>query len=198
MYNVSEVDQQQQQAYGWAARDSSGTFSPFTFARRANGENDITIKILYSGICHSDLHFAKDDFGMTKYPLVPGHEIVGEVTSSGAKVTKFKVGDKAGVGCWVGSCRNCEYCTQDLENYCSSSIMTYNGLRPGSPVTYGGYSDKIVVDEHYAVIISNNVPLDRTAPLLCAGITVYSPIMYYGLNRPGMHIGLLGLVGWAM
>ncbi|KAH9613442.1 hypothetical protein KSS87_019607 [Heliosperma pusillum] len=188
---------QQQPTYGWAAYDSSGILSPFEFSRRANGENDITIKILYTGICHSDLHFAKNDFGMTTYPVVPGHEIVGEVTSTGPNVTKFKVGDKAGVGCWVGSCRACENCTQDLENYCPRAVMTFNanGFQPDLPVTYGGYSDKIVIDEHFAIVIPRNMPLEGTAPLLCAGITVYSPMMYYGLNRPNMHLGVVGLGG---
>ncbi|KAL9241405.1 hypothetical protein vseg_015521 [Gypsophila vaccaria] len=192
-----EKQQQQQQVYGWAAYDSSGILSPFKFSRRANGENDVTIKILYAGICHSDLHFVKDDFGITNYPVVPGHEIVGEVTTIGPKVTKFKVGDKAGIGCWVGSCRSCDNCTQDLENYCPKAIMTYNanGFQPDLPVTYGGYSDKIVVDEHFAVTIPSNMPLESTAPLLCAGITVYSPMMYYGLNRPNLHVGVVGLGG---
>ncbi|CAO2827885.1 unnamed protein product [Amaranthus hypochondriacus] len=154
---------------------------------RANGETDVTIKILYCGVDHTDLHYAKDEFGITKYPFLPGHDIVGEITHIGSKVTKFKVGDKAGVGGIIGSCRKCEYCIQDLENYCSSSIMTFNDN--------GGYSNKIVVDDHFAVLIPNHMQLDRTAPLLCGGAAVYSSIMYYGLNRPNIHLGIVGLGG---
>ncbi|XP_065629258.1 probable mannitol dehydrogenase isoform X1 [Quercus suber] len=173
--------------YGWAARDSSGILSLFHFERRANGDNDITIKILFCGICHSDLHFAKNKAGITSYPFVPGHEIVGEVTKVGHNVTKFKVGDKAGVGCMVGSCGSCENCKQDLEVYCPEMIWTLK--------TFGGYSENIVIDEHFAVLIPNSLPLHGVAPLLCAGITVYSPMMYYGLCKPGQHLGVVGLGG---
>ncbi|KAK9713190.1 hypothetical protein RND81_06G010100 [Saponaria officinalis] len=197
-FESSQVNNEEQQdTYGWAAYDSSGILSPFKFSRRANGENDITIKILYTGICHTDLHFVRNDFGITNYPVVPGHEIVGEVTTIGPNVTKFKTGDKAGVGCWVGSCRACENCTQDLENYCPKAIMCYNAnaFQPNLPTTYGGYSNKIVIDQHFAVKIPSKMPLESTAPLLCAGITVYSPMMYYGLNRAGLHVGVVGLGG---
>ncbi|CAN6542061.1 unnamed protein product [Malus baccata var. baccata] len=164
-------------AYGWAARDSSGVLSPFHFTRRATGNNDIRIKILYCGICHSDLHLAKDEVGMTIYPIVPGHEIVGEVTKVGCNVTKFKVGDIAGVGCMVGSCRSCNNCTQDLENYCPKMVWTYNKHHEDGSRTF------------------DNLLLQGAAPMLCAGITVYSPMRYFGLMEPGKHLGVVGLGG---
>ncbi|KAL5556607.1 hypothetical protein UlMin_038843 [Ulmus minor] len=183
------------EAYGMAARDSSGILSPFHFTWRANGDNDITIKILYCGICHTDLHLAKDEIGMTIYPLVPGHEVVGEVTKVGRNVNKFKVGDKAGVGCMVGSCRACESCKQDEENYCPEVVWIFNGQFPDGTRSYGGYANKIVIDEHFAVRLPEGLALDSAAPLLCGGITVYSPMRYYGLDRTGQHLGVVGLGG---
>ncbi|CAL9001926.1 unnamed protein product [Prunus brigantina] len=194
-YQISGAEEQAVKAYGWAARDSSGVLSPFHFTRRGNGDNDISMKILYCGICHTDLHLAKDEVGMTIYPIVPGHEIVGEVTKVGRNVTKFKVGDIAGVGCMVGSCRSCDNCTQDLENYCPKMVWTYNKHHEDGSRTFGGYSDKIVVDEHFVVQIPKNLPLQGTAPMLCAGITVYSPMRYFGLMEPGKHLGVVGLGG---
>ncbi|PON40945.1 Alcohol dehydrogenase superfamily, zinc-type [Parasponia andersonii] len=182
-------------AYGWAARDSSGFLSPFHFTRRANGDNDITIKILYCGICHTDLHLAKDEIGMTTYPLVPGHEIVGEITQVGSKVTKFKTGDKAGVGCNVSSCGECENCEQGFENYCPEVRLIFNGQFPDGSRSFGGYSDKLVINERYAVLIPDELPLDGAAPLLCAGITIYSPMRYFGLDKCGQHLGVVGLGG---
>lgn len=123
------------------------------------------------------------------------HEIVGEVTAVGAKVTKFKIGDKAGIGCMVGSCRTCPNCDKGAENYCPKMILTYNSLYHDGNITYGGYSDNIVVEEHFAVRIPDGLPLDAAAPLLCAGITVYSPLRHYGLAQPGLHIGIVGLGG---
>ncbi|KMT09298.1 hypothetical protein BVRB_6g133970 [Beta vulgaris subsp. vulgaris] len=184
-----------QKAFGWAARDTSGVLSPFNFSRRATGEQDVTFKVLYVGICHSDLHFVKNEWGNASYPAVPGHEIVGEVTEVGKKVQKFKVGDKVGVGCMVGSCRSCDNCDKNLENYCSKMLLTYGSTYYDGTMTYGGYSNIMVVDEHFAVLIPNNMALDATAPLLCAGITVYSPLKYFGLDKPGLHIGVVGLGG---
>ncbi|KAJ8443582.1 hypothetical protein Cgig2_019564 [Carnegiea gigantea] len=203
-----------QKAFGWAARDPFGIMSPFNFSRRhitrithsiltraileldpATGEKDVTFKVLYCGICHSDLHFIKNEWGNAKYPAVPGHEIVGEVTQVGSKVQKFKVGDKVGVGCMVGSCRSCENCNKSLENYCPKMIFTYGSTYYDGTITFGGYSNIMVVDEHFAVRIPNNMPLDATAPLLCAGITVYSPLKYFELDKPGLHIGVVGLGG---
>ncbi|KAK9678830.1 hypothetical protein RND81_11G235400 [Saponaria officinalis] len=182
-------------AFGWAARDSSGILSPFNFSRRATGDKDVTFKVLYCGICHSDLHFIKNEWGNASYPVVPGHEIVGVVSEVGSKVQKFKVGDKVGVGCMVGSCLSCDACEKSLENYCPKMILTYGSTYYDGTKTQGGYSDIMVVDEHFAVRIPDNMPLDATAPLLCAGITVYSPLKYFDLDKPGLHIGVVGLGG---
>ncbi|KAF2290612.1 hypothetical protein GH714_014696 [Hevea brasiliensis] len=146
-------------------------------------------------MCHSDLHMVKNEWGTSTYPLVPGHEIVGVVTEVGSKVEKFKVGDKVGVGCIVGSCHSCHNCTNNLENYCAEMILTYGAKYYDGTITYGGYSDIMVADEHFIVRIPDTLPLDSTAPLLCAGITVYSPLKYYGLDKPGMHVGVVGLGG---
>ncbi|KAJ6949853.1 hypothetical protein NC651_003741 [Populus alba x Populus x berolinensis] len=184
-----QAEEETQKAFGWAARDSSGILSPFHFTRRANGDNDITIKILYCGICHSDLHIARNDFGFAIYPVVPGHEIVGVVTQVGKKVDRFKVGDKAGVGCLIGSCGNCENCQDDMESYCSKSVYTYTIFDDGGAKNYGGYSD------HFAIRFPDNLSLGGGAPLLCAGITVFSPMKYFGLDKAGMHLGVVGLGG---
>ncbi|KAF2290601.1 hypothetical protein GH714_014645 [Hevea brasiliensis] len=162
---------------------------------RATGEKDVCFKVLYCGMCHSDLHMVKNEWGTSTYPLVPGHEIVGVVTEVGSKVEKFKVGDKVGVGCIVGSCHSCHNCTNNLENYCAEMILTYGAKYYDGTITYGGYSDIMVADEHFIVRIPDTLPLDSTAPLLCAGITVYSPLKYYGLDKPGMHVGVVGLGG---
>lgn len=182
-------------AFGLSAKDTSGVLAPFTFSRRNNGDDDVTIKILYCGICHSDLHSIKNEWKNTVYPIVPGHEIVGLVTETGRSVTKFKVGDRAGVGCLVGSCRSCDSCDQNLENYCSKQVFTYNSLDADGTVTYGGYSDWIVVNEHFVVKYPENLAMDKGAPLLCAGITVYSPMKNFGLDGPGKHLGVVGLGG---
>nr|AFQ59973.1 nerol dehydrogenase [Persicaria minor]AUO60026.1 nerol dehydrogenase [Persicaria minor] len=182
-------------AVGWAARDPSGHLSPFTFSRRATGELDVTFKVLYCGICHSDLHYIKNEWSNTIYPALPGHEIVGEVTEVGSKVNKFKVGDKVGVGCIVGSCHSCPNCNNHLENYCPNRILTFGSRYYDGTLNHGGYSDLMVVQEHFAVRIPDALPLDSAAPLLCAGITVYSPLRYYGLDKPGLHVGVVGLGG---
>ncbi|XP_042489458.1 probable mannitol dehydrogenase [Macadamia integrifolia] len=195
MSNI-EGEEHTQKAFGWAARDSSGILSPFHFTRRANRDDDITMKILYCGICHADLISTKDRFGLGLYPVVPGHEIVGEVTQVGPKVKKFKIGDKVGVGCLVGSCRACENCQQELEPYCPKAESTYTMFDQGTgEKNYGGYSDILVVNEHFAVRFPENMPLDAGAPLLCAGITVYSPMKYYGLDKSVQHLGVVGLGG---
>ncbi|GFS39534.1 cinnamyl alcohol dehydrogenase 7 [Actinidia rufa] len=183
------------QAFGWAARDTSGVLSPFKFSRRATGDKDVTFKVLYCGICHSDLHQIKNEWGFTNYPCLPGHEIVGVVTEVGNEVKKFKAGDRVGVGCLVGSCHNCEDCSNNLENYCPKLIFTYCSTYIDGTPTYGGYSDLMVVDEHFAIAIPENLPLDGCAPLLCAGITTYSPLRHFGLDKPGMHVGVVGLGG---
>ncbi|XP_018837425.2 probable mannitol dehydrogenase [Juglans regia] len=191
----SPEEEHPRKAFGWAARDTSGVLSPFKFSRRATGDKDVTFRVLYCGICHSDLHMLKNDWGYTAYPLVPGHEIVGVVTEVGSKVETFKVGDKVGVGCMVGACHSCNNCANNLENYCPKSILTYGFKYHDGTITYGGYSDIMVADEHFVIRIPDNLPLDACAPLLCSGITVYSPMKFYGLDKPGMQVGVVGLGG---
>ncbi|KAF7072447.1 hypothetical protein CFC21_077571 [Triticum aestivum] len=184
-------------ALGWAARDASGVLSPFDFSRRAQKDDDVTIKVLYCGICHTDLYTIKNEWGTAMYPVVPGHEILGVVTSVGSGVSKFKAGDTVGVGYFVGSCRSCECCGNGYENYCSGMVLTSNGIDPehGGAVTQGGFSDVMLVNEDYVVRVPDGLPLDKAAPLLCAGVTVYSPMMRFGLNAPGKHLGVVGLGG---
>ncbi|CBI33199.3 unnamed protein product, partial [Vitis vinifera] len=183
------------QAFGWAATDTSGVLSPFKFSRRATGEKDVRFKVLFCGICHSDLHMIKNEWGKSRYPIVPGHEVVGIVTEVGSKVEKLKVGDKVGVGCFVGACHSCDDCANDLENYCPKKIYTYGDTYYDGTATQGGYSDVMVAEERYVIHFPDNLPLDGGAPLLCAGITVYSPLKYFELTKPGMHIGVVGLGG---
>ncbi|KAD7478513.1 hypothetical protein E3N88_01649 [Mikania micrantha] len=154
-------------AYGYAARDPSGSLSPLTFSRRATGEKDVRFKVLYCGICHSDLHFVKNEWGVTKYPVTPGHEIVGVVTEVGSKVEKFKIGDKVGVGCMVGSCRSCRSCDSNYEQDCSKQIGTYGFPNFDGTQTYGGYSDHMVSDEHFVLRWPENLPLDSGAHRCC-------------------------------
>ncbi|CAA2966609.1 probable cinnamyl alcohol dehydrogenase 6 [Olea europaea subsp. europaea] len=181
---------------GWAAHDSSGNITPYTFKRRENGVNDVTIEILYCGICHTDLHQARDDWGTTMYPIVPGHEITGIITEVGCNVSNFKVGDRAGVGCLAASCLNCEYCKDGQENYCDQLQFTYNGIFWDGSITYGGYSKFLVADHRYVVRIPENLPMDAAAPLLCAGITVFNPLKDSNLlDSPGKRIGIVGLGG---
>ncbi|XP_076920943.1 mannitol dehydrogenase-like [Bidens hawaiensis] len=182
-------------AYGYAARDTSGSLSPLTFSRRAIGEKDVRFKVLYCGICHSDLHFIKNEWGITKYPVTPGHEVVGVVTEVGSKVEKFKIGDKVGVGCLVGSCKSCQNCTDNYEQYCPKQVGTYGAVNFDGTRTYGGYSDHMVTDEHFVLHWPENLPLDSGAPLLCAGITTYSPLKYFELDKPGTKVGVVGLGG---
>ncbi|KAH7861750.1 hypothetical protein Vadar_030347 [Vaccinium darrowii] len=182
-------------AFGWAARDQSGLLSPFNFSRRETGDEDVRFKIMYCGICHTDLHRIKNEWGSSKYPMVPGHEIAGVVTEVGSKVQKFKTGDKVGVGCLVGACHSCDNCINNLENYCPNKITTYNATYHDGTTTYGGYSDHMVAKEHYVIRIPDNLPLDVAAPLLCAGISMYSPLRYFALDKPGLHVGVVGLGG---
>ncbi|TXG60058.1 hypothetical protein EZV62_014631 [Acer yangbiense] len=182
-------------AFGWAATDTSGHLSPFNFSRRETGDEDVRFKVLYCGICHSDLHSIKNEWGISTYPMVPGHEIVGEVTEVGSKVEKVKVGDKVGVGCMVGACHSCDNCVDNLENHCPKMLLTYNSIYTDGTITYGGYSDHMIANERYIIKFPDNMPLDAGAPLLCAGITVYSPLKYFGLAEPGKHVGIVGLGG---
>ncbi|KAL6506672.1 8-hydroxygeraniol dehydrogenase [Orobanche hederae] len=182
-------------ALGFAARDTTGFLSPMKFARRETGERDVQFKVLYCGICHSDLHSIKNEWGSARYPMIPGHEIVGVVTGVGSKVHKFKVGDKVGVGCMVDSCKKCDQCARDLENHCGGATFTYNSVEPDGSLTYGGYSDVMVAVEDFIIRWPENFPMDKGAPLLCAGITTYSPLRSFGLDKPGLSIGVVGLGG---
>jgi uncharacterized zinc-type alcohol dehydrogenase-like protein len=183
-------------ALGYATQNSTSGFESFAFWRRDVGENDVLIEVLYCGICHTDIHQARGEWGNSIYPMVPGHEIVGRITQVGGKVTTFKVGDLAGVGCFVDTCRTCSSCTEGLEQYCEKQVVfTYNSVEmDGVTPTYGGYSDQIVVDEHYALHISPDLPPAGAAPLLCAGITTYSPLKEFKV-KPGDKVGIVGLGG---
>ncbi|CAA0836357.1 Cinnamyl alcohol dehydrogenase 8 [Striga hermonthica] len=182
-------------AVGWGTKDSSGILTPLKFTRRATGHKDVQFKVMFCGVCHSDLHLIKNDWGFANYPMIPGHEIVGLVTEVGPGVTRFKPGDKVAVGVMVGSCRNCDYCTVSLENFCPEKLDTYNGVQKDGSLTYGGYSDLMVAEEDFVIRWPDNFPMDRGAPLVCAGITTYSPLRYYGLDKPGLNVGVAGLGG---
>jgi len=182
-------------AFGTAAKDAD--LKPMNIERREVTAKDIEIEILYCGVCHSDLHTARNDWGGTIYPAVPGHEIIGRVVKVGSDVTKLKVGDYAGVGCLVGSCGECNSCKQDLEQYCLNGFVgTYNGKdKYLGTQTFGGYSEKIVVDEHFVLKVPSNLKLSAVAPLLCAGITTWSPLRHWnvGINSKVAVVGLGGL-----
>lgn len=181
---------------GYAVKNSAAKFEPFNFERREVGPNDVLIKILYCGICHSDIHMAKNEWGRSAYPMVPGHEIVGRVERVGSEVRNFKAGDLAGVGCFVDSCRVCSSCKEHEEQYCEQQVTTtYGGIEQDHKTpTFGGYSSQIVVDEDYTLKISSDLPLANVAPLLCAGITTYSPLRQYKVG-PGQRVGVIGLGG---
>lgn len=180
----------------YAAQNATSPLAPFKFDRRTPGEYDVQIEILYCGVCHSDIHQVRNEWGGSRYPMVPGHEIVGRVTNVGSKVTKFRIGDFAGVGCFVDSCRTCPNCQAGLEQYCDSGMVgTYNGVeRVTKAPTYGGYSTQIVVDENYTLRVSDKLPLQGVAPLLCAGITTYSPLRFTKVGK-GHKVAILGLGG---
>jgi alcohol dehydrogenase (NADP+) len=181
---------------GYAARDAQSPLTPFEFERRNPGPDDVRIEILYAGICHTDLHQARNHWGWSMYPMVPGHEIVGRVVEVGARVRRFKVGDIAGVGCMVDSCRECSACQEDLEQYCEQGMtQTYNGKeRDSGQVTFGGYSEQIVVAERYVVKVPSGMDLKAVAPLFCAGITSYSPLRHWKVGK-GQKVGVIGLGG---
>ncbi|OOY03295.1 NAD(P)-dependent alcohol dehydrogenase [Thioclava sp. F28-4] len=180
----------------WAAFDTNGSFAPHTIPRRAAGPKDVVVEIMYSSICHSDIHTYKGDWGMPQFPLVPGHEMVGRVVGIGAEVTKFREGDIAGVGTMVDSCGTCANCLADREQNClNGTTFTYNSEdKISGGVTYGGYSKKIVVKEDFALRIPPGVDLAGFAPLLCAGITTFSPINHWDL-QPGQRYGVIGMGG---
>jgi uncharacterized zinc-type alcohol dehydrogenase-like protein len=181
---------------GYATKGPTSLLEPFDFERRDPGPRDVLIEILYCGICHSDIHQTRDEWGGAIFPMVPGHEIVGKVTQVGPEVKRFHVGELAGVGCFVNSCRTCDSCRAGLEQYCEGHITwTYNGTeQDGKTPTYGGYSTQIVVDENYTLKIPANLPLANVAPLLCAGITTYSPLRHFKVG-PGQRVAVVGLGG---
>lgn len=180
---------------GYAAQHAGFALEPFTFERREVGLNDILVQIRYCGVCHSDIHQARDEWGGSIFPMVPGHEIVGTVEQVGTEVKRFQVGDSVGVGCFVDSCRTCPSCTKGQEQYCEASmIFTYNGMDKEGKPTYGGYSTQIVIDERYALKVPGGLPLEGVAPLLCAGITTYSPLRQWGVGK-GHKLAVVGLGG---
>jgi uncharacterized zinc-type alcohol dehydrogenase-like protein len=184
------------QVKAYAAYDAATPLKPFEFERKEIGPKQVEIEILYSGVCHSDIHTAKGDWGPAIYPLVPGHEIVGRIVKIGSDVKKFSVGDLAGIGCFVDSCRVCENCKAGVEQFCDEGMTgTYNSYERGTNIpTYGGYSTGITVDEKYTLHVSDKLPLSGVAPLLCAGITTYSPLRYLKVGK-GHKVGVLGLGG---
>lgn len=180
----------------YAALSATTPLAPFNLQRRDPGPHDVRIEILYCGICHTDVHISRNEWQGTTYPCVPGHEIIGRVVKVGARVTRFKEGDIAGVGCMVDSCRTCDNCKDGLEQFCDQgATFTYNSPdKHSGGMTYGGYSEQIVVDEAYVLHIPNNLNLAAAAPLLCAGITTYSPLRFHRVSK-GQKVGVVGLGG---
>ena len=180
----------------YAAQSATTPLAESTIERRAPKPHDVQIDILFCGVCHSDLHTVRNEWGGTKYPVVPGHEIVGRVSAVGDHVTKFKVGELAGIGCMVDSCRECDNCKEGLEQYCSNGMVgTYNGKeKDGSGITSGGYSKQILAHEDFVLHITDKQPLEGIAPLLCAGITTYSPLRHWKVGK-GDKVGVVGLGG---
>ena len=180
----------------YAATSATEPLTKTTITRRDAGPHDVAFDIHFAGICHSDIHTVKSEWGEPLYPVVPGHEIAGVVTAVGSEVTKYKVGDRVGVGCFVDSCRECDNCKAGLEQYCTGGGMigTYNAVLKDGEKTYGGYSGAIVVDENYVLRIPDSIPLDAAAPLLCAGITLYSPLRHWNAG-PDKQVAIIGLGG---
>src|SRR5947209_15025184 len=180
----------------YAAMAASEILVPWNFTRRSPRPHDVLVEIKYCGICHTDIHFVRNDFGFSVYPLVPGHEIVGVIKAVGDHVLKFKVGDSVGIGCLVDSCRECDNCKQDLEQYCLNGATYTYGIeeKHGDGITYGGYSNQIVCDEDFVLKVDDNLPLEKVAPLLCAGITTYSPLRNWNIGK-GQKVAILGLGG---
>jgi len=183
-------------SHGYAAQQANARLAHFSFKRRDPGSQDIVLELTHCGVCHSDIHFARNDWGFTQFPVVPGHEIVGRVTHVGSAVTKFKVGDVAAIGCLVDSCRQCSPCKVGSEHMCEERpTPTYSGIERGTSLpTYGGYSNNYVVDQRFALTVGPKLNPAATAPLLCAGITTYSPLRHWKVG-PGQRVGVVGLGG---
>lgn len=180
---------------GYAARSATTPLAPFSFERRDPRPDDVTLEVLYCGVCHSDLHNARNDWGVSSYPVVPGHEIIGRVTAVGSEVTRFKVGDTVGVGCMVDSCFGCDPCDSGEEQYCPHCVYTYGHVDPkDGRVTYGGYSERMVVTERFVLKVPDGLDLAGTAPLLCAGITTWSPLRHWKVGE-GSKVAVVGLGG---
>lgn len=184
------------QVLGYAAQNASDILIPFKFERRDVRENDVLIQIEYCGVCHSDLHMARNDWGFSQYPVVPGHEIVGRVRSIGAKVTKYQIGDLVGIGCMVDSCRVCAACQKNLEQYCEDGhTLTYGSIdRIDQRMTYGGYSQTIVCNEDFVLKVPENLDTKAVPPILCAGITTWSPLRHWKVGK-GSKVAVVGLGG---
>jgi uncharacterized zinc-type alcohol dehydrogenase-like protein len=184
------------QTRGYAAQSAHTPLAPFQFERRTPGDRDVQIAIDFCGICHSDIHFARNEWGMTTFPCLPGHEIIGRVVRTGKDVSSFSAGQRVGVGCFVNSCRTCDSCKTGNENYCENGFtMTYGSVDvDGKSPTFGGYSNQIVVDEHFVLNVPENLDAAGTAPLLCAGITTYAPLRHAGVTK-GSRVAVMGLGG---
>lgn len=182
--------------HAYAAQDANAKLAPFEYQPRELRDHDVQIEVMYCGVCHSDLHQARNEWKNTIFPVVPGHEIVGRVTAIGGHTQKYKVGDLVGVGCMVDSCRTCDSCKEDLEQYCEEGFTgTYNGQdRVTGDITYGGYATQVVVNEDFVLRIPENLDPAGAAPLLCAGITTYSPLHHWNVG-PGKKVGIVGLGG---
>lgn len=183
------------QSHGYAAQQATTPLAPFSFTRREPTENDVVIEIEYCGVCHSDIHMTRNEWGHSTYPMVPGHEIVGKVTAVGTGVRRFKAGDRVGVGVIIDSCRTCPSCRNNEEQYCEKgTTLTYGSRDKYGDMTQGGYSNNIVVEEHFVHSVSTKLDPSGVAPLLCAGITTYSPLRHWNVG-PGKKVGIVGLGG---
>jgi len=198
MDNSSSTAPTGTKAVGYGNNHSFSSLGPIEFERRPLGADDVGIRILYCGVCHSDVHQVANDWSNTVYPCIPGHEIVGEVTGVGSDVTTFAIGEIVAVGCMVDSCGTCESCRDDLEQYCEGPVgptLTYNGpVKPDGSNTYGGYSDAIVVKQHFVLKVPANLDVKAVAPILCAGVTTYSPLKHWKVGA-GQRVGVIGLGG---
>ncbi|XP_020577851.1 probable cinnamyl alcohol dehydrogenase 1 isoform X2 [Phalaenopsis equestris] len=189
-------ERENRDCFGWAARDASGFLSPYKFSRRALRDGDVSLRITHCGVCYADVVFCRNEVNNSIYPVVPGHEIVGVVTTISTGVTDFKIGDIVGVGAYINSCQTCKYCNSDKENKCAKGItFTFNGIDIDGSITKGGYSSYIVVNQRYCFKIPDGYPPELAAPLLCAGITVYAPIIHHHMNQSGKSLGVIGLGG---